>query len=82
MNDLIDRLSAETGMPAPDVERLLVEILAPQIRSLYEAEVAAAERAAELQGRITREGLHARARTKLRRWLSPASGSTRIWTTR
>jgi hypothetical protein len=34
MNEIIDRLSAETGVPAPDVERLLLALLGEQIRQI------------------------------------------------
>jgi hypothetical protein len=72
VKEFIDRLSAETGVPAPDVERLLVKILAPQLRATYEAEVAESERQRELQERQDRERRRVRASVRLKqRWAPP-----------
>jgi hypothetical protein len=73
LKQFIDALSAETGVSAPDAERLLVKILAPQLRALYEAEVEAAAHAAALEEKRASKLRGDRARAHLRRL---------AWTTR
>jgi hypothetical protein len=69
MTDLIGLLAADLGLPEQDVRTALVKLLMPQVLAVIEADAERAERAAMLDDRERRDGLRARARTKLRRWL-------------